>query len=1055
MADLQQLLVVDFASFNDQEASQDSSDIRLPDVLTAQAFTSDGPLVVDKAGASYEVRGLHPNPATTDSDTAVLYDTSLAPSVEEVSFIRMRAFGDSADFRAAPATRITADGIGCYAAELIWNTSVFDLEICRYDATTGTRNVLGTAAGVLSSPGTDRFYGIGIKAEGTSGTITLRAYVVLLYQLGGASPTGQFDLNNLDASQSATLTATDTSGSMHTAGAHGIKFKPATLSAIEIQRVVSQWGLFMDISSTRPDAPTVISATGTGGQKLTAVISGFSDSDPLDSHASTRWLLYEDIGGSVGARYSAPLVDTGFLTGNKLTYTFQDLAPDLSYAVRAQVRDNDGDVSGFGDRLARSGDAHNGMLTSVHLFETVSAANWRKPLALQTHEPGLPANGATFTLRRRAPGASESDPRMVRFATVPTGQYRRFAWRDLRYTGDSPEPLYVQLMATMAFVKWPDASGLRIGVRTTAADADGYYLGKASSGSNWVYTLYHRTLDAGGAPATGSTGGPWTETTLTTATVAKAKVGSDNGERVIFGHLRSAAGVGTLLVYVNGKLIGAHSPANGGGADVGHQWHAFQIDDTNGSFEIYQYGVVGPVGSWIPTPNLTVLPNQRETGRAAHSPGPYMDPWDLGNANIWYQDSGSWKLASDSSGADAYLTYWAPNFTTYDMSVKAAITGNNGVVARYADSENYCEAVISGSGGTRTLTFNAVIGGVTLNTTSASISYVAGQDVTLQVADSISPVTVAPLGGGAPALLVRVFYNDTMVIPSSGNVHVVYNATALATGRPGIKRASAVTSTTETVASSFVVSPGVESIAPDKPTAQEPTGLATVKVSVTLSSNGFIDGDGDSHAASQWQLATYPAGSFASPLFDSGQDASNLTSITVLPLIGTWSASIEGLDAATQYQYRVRHKDSSGIWSPWSDAYVFTTGSPSATTSVAQVPATYPASPPPSDASYRRVMGFNTMISQFENGNEQRRSKSTSGRRIFELRYDPLEAGEMDTLWDFFTGTAFGALNVFNWVNPVTGEIILCRFRDDQMSREVFEATLERTGITLVEVLRI
>jgi hypothetical protein len=38
-------------------------------------------------------------------------------------------------------------------------------------------------------------------------------------------------------------------------------------------------------------------------------------------------------------------------------------------------------------------------------------------------------------------------------------------------------------------------------------------------------------------------------------------------------------------------------------------------------------------------------------------------------------------------------------------------------------------------------------------------------------------------------------------------------------------------------------------------------------------------------------------------------------------------------------------------------------------------------------------------------------------------------------------------------VHPRTQEVIVCRFLNDSMSRDLFEANIEKTGLALVEVL--
>jgi PKD repeat protein len=104
---------------------------------------------------------------------------------------------------------------------------------------------------------------------------------------------------------------------------------------------------------------------------------------------------------------------------------------------------------------------------------------------------------------------------------------------------------------------------------------------------------------------------------------------------------------------------------------------------------------------------------------------------------------------------------------------------------------------------------------------------------------------------------------------------------------------------------------------PDRPSNISPADEATdVSLTPTLESSAFSDPDeGDTHAASQWQITTTP-GDYSSPVFDSGVDTSNLTQMAV--------PSGE-LSYNTTYYWRVRHEDNHGDWSSWSAETRFTT----------------------------------------------------------------------------------------------------------------------------------
>ncbi|MFC1600778.1 FG-GAP-like repeat-containing protein [Candidatus Sumerlaeota bacterium] len=105
--------------------------------------------------------------------------------------------------------------------------------------------------------------------------------------------------------------------------------------------------------------------------------------------------------------------------------------------------------------------------------------------------------------------------------------------------------------------------------------------------------------------------------------------------------------------------------------------------------------------------------------------------------------------------------------------------------------------------------------------------------------------------------------------------------------------------------------------APDTPSNALPANSATgVSLTPTLQSSAFGDPDvGDTHAATHWQI-TATSGDYASPVYDSGTDAGNLTSISVPG---------GNLAYASTYYWHVRHQDNLGSWSAWSSETQFTT----------------------------------------------------------------------------------------------------------------------------------
>ena len=89
---------------------------------------------------------------------------------------------------------------------------------------------------------------------------------------------------------------------------------------------------------------------------------------------------------------------------------------------------------------------------------------------------------------------------------------------------------------------------------------------------------------------------------------------------------------------------------------------------------------------------------------------------------------------------------------------------------------------------------------------------------------------------------------------------------------------------------------GVAGVQPSQPTivASAPTASG-----VTLTSSAYSDPDGNPHLSSQWQIAEAADTSFASPVYDSGEDAVNLEELVVAGV----------LDPETDYIARVRHRE--------------------------------------------------------------------------------------------------------------------------------------------------
>lgn len=97
---------------------------------------------------------------------------------------------------------------------------------------------------------------------------------------------------------------------------------------------------------------------------------------------------------------------------------------------------------------------------------------------------------------------------------------------------------------------------------------------------------------------------------------------------------------------------------------------------------------------------------------------------------------------------------------------------------------------------------------------------------------------------------------------------------------------------------------------PEKPEITNVDGITDTEA--VLHGSPYSDPENDPHEASHWQVDR-GTGDFSSPVFDSGEDASNLTSIRV-----------SGLSQGAEYKARVRYKGG-GVFSDWSDPVNFST----------------------------------------------------------------------------------------------------------------------------------
>jgi len=82
------------------------------------------------------------------------------------------------------------------------------------------------------------------------------------------------------------------------------------------------------------------------------------------------------------------------------------------------------------------------------------------------------------------------------------------------------------------------------------------------------------------------------------------------------------------------------------------------------------------------------------------------------------------------------------------------------------------------------------------------------------------------------------------------------------------------------------------------------------------------------------------------------------------------------------------------------------------------------------DFVFEETPEFHTLLTQFENGAEQRRAKWSSPRRKWRLVFRNRYKSEYEAIRDFFI-EKMGAYGSFTWDNPNDGNTYTVRFEED------------------------
>lgn len=177
--------------------------------------------------------------------------------------------------------------------------------------------------------------------------------------------------------------------------------------------------------------------------------------------------------------------------------------------------------------------------------------------------------------------------------------------------------------------------------------------------------------------------------------------------------------------------------------------------------------------------------------------------------------------------------------------------------------------------------------------------------------------------------------------------------------------------------------------------------------------------------------------------------------------------AVGGLTVGSSYRARYQFVDDNANTGDWSSYLSFTAeGAASANIekmlSVPDSVSFYPMEPEPF-LPLRVRQSWRNYVADFDDtsGTEQRFGGSDFPQRFYDLIYRSLSETQIDYLWDFYNSRKGRAQTFFFlppeevfWASGTAKDVALvCRFDDDSLNKDNFEAALFSTGVRLVEVL--
>lgn len=104
------------------------------------------------------------------------------------------------------------------------------------------------------------------------------------------------------------------------------------------------------------------------------------------------------------------------------------------------------------------------------------------------------------------------------------------------------------------------------------------------------------------------------------------------------------------------------------------------------------------------------------------------------------------------------------------------------------------------------------------------------------------------------------------------------------------------------------------------------------------------------------------------------------------------------------------------------------------------------------DKTINEAVLYNVLVSEFENGVEQRRLKATQPKRTWSLLFSNRTNAEMAEVRDFFV-SKLGILTSFTWTNPNDSVEYTVRFKDSSFNFERAGYDIFNFSVDFIEVL--